>query len=249
MGPDPEREKKDPILCPAGTEVRPMTTVAPPEAGAACFKGATPHGPAITWDADGRLTSRGEHKEGNRHGRWVFWSKEGKRYLETDYADGVKEGLEINTPGGSRREQAFHNNEPTGAAAVYYQYGGKKKEEIIDLGDGATRQVTYRRSGEISYEFTYRGAALDGPMRELYPGGQPRCEGRYAANREDGLWTCWHSNGVKAREREYEGGALKRERQWDRGGALLGEIEYKGRKVGRVTGKPIRDDAASAFGG
>jgi hypothetical protein len=48
-----------------------------------------PHGSWVAWHADGSLAEVGRYRNGNRHGRWLFFNAEGTRVRAAVYVDGV----------------------------------------------------------------------------------------------------------------------------------------------------------------
>jgi hypothetical protein len=53
----------------------------------------TRHGPARLWHRlMPRVLAEGEYRDGQRHGRWVFWDVLGRSWAEGEYKNGRREG-------------------------------------------------------------------------------------------------------------------------------------------------------------
>ncbi len=48
-----------------------------------------PHGSWAAWHADGSLAEAGRYRNGNRHGRWLFFNAQGAGVRAAVYVDGV----------------------------------------------------------------------------------------------------------------------------------------------------------------
>lgn len=121
------------VVCPAGTQ-----KVGGPSSGlqaTTCQKAdGTMHGPYLAYDANGRLTARGEVVNGFRHGDFVFYDAQGRKNGETRFTRGNYDGRRV----------------------TYFANGQIESEEFYVKGNREGTQRRFSQDGKLVEQVEYK---------------------------------------------------------------------------------------------
>lgn len=136
-------------------------------------------------ESHGGLRARGSFVADAEHGAWKTWRADGSLEARGDYADGQRTGT----------WQGLHPNGVEAWTGAFV--------------DGLEHGVwVYRRAdGTREAEVVFAAGERTGMTEYLWT-GQRDCMGDLAEGQRQGLWTCWHENGVEASRREYQLGLV-----------------------------------------
>ena len=89
------------------------------------FKNGKPHGLWITYFPDGKPRWEGYKQEGVNHGSFTMWYENGKKRIEGSYENGLKHGRSIAWhPNGAKRQQkSYHLGNPVGTWKIWDEKG------------------------------------------------------------------------------------------------------------------------------
>lgn len=86
---------------------------------------------------------------------------------------------------------------------------------------------TDSRTGQVVAVTAYADGLEDGPVREWFPDGADRAEGRCRRGIPCGRWREWHANGRLALEKEYgRRGLVRSIRKWSESGELVDDRTF-----------------------
>lgn len=125
------------LNCPAGTTQQ--GDKVSKDSGVFCVKigvkasqgqGSVRHGPYIDFWANGKKQSEGSYQDGFQTGRWIFWSPDGVKTSEIDFARSVYHGTrtEYYANGRKKRVQTWENGRREGVEIRYAEDGQKVAE-------------------------------------------------------------------------------------------------------------------------
>jgi len=138
---------------------------------------------------NGQILAEGLYKQGQPHGRWVFY----------------------HTNGGLRAEGFYLVGVPEGRWSLYHPNGQLLRGENYRLG---VRHGDYREgfeNGQEKIRGTYDQGQPVGEWRTWFHDGQLESVGLYADGRREGEWRFQDSKGVLRRREYYVGGKMERE--------------------------------------
>jgi len=186
-------------------------------------------GPYEKKDENGQIEQSGTYKNQKKQGLWKSFEN-GKLYLEENYVDDVKNGLETkyNDDGGinykiefkagekNGAEQLFENSKlksnntyvsgkKNGKCTSYYSEGGKYSEENYVDGKLEGVKTQYTAKGEISSTTTYKDDKKNGPFKD-YSDGKIKEEGTYLNGMQDGVWKKYDKTGKVTDTKTYKDG-------------------------------------------
>lgn len=128
------------------------------------------------YHTNGQLKSQGEYKDGKRIGEWVFYHPNGKLEQKGKYD---KKG----------RAQ--------GEWKWYYETGNLLREEIYVDDQLEGPMTEYSDSGQVITKGEYMEGLKEGAW--VYEMGDYREEGKYRADKRDGMWKHYYTNTNKIR--------------------------------------------------
>jgi hypothetical protein len=101
--------------------------------------------------------ARGKIHDGERHGMWEFWYKNGRKQLQGEYIKGEKNGLWIKwTANGAKlSEVEFISGKMNGICTDWYENGQKALESMWVLGKRDGTWTYWNSDGTISKKETY----------------------------------------------------------------------------------------------
>jgi hypothetical protein len=134
------------LPCPAGTKQ--VTSRDPLKLGIWCEEhgadgGARKSGPAFEFHKNGARHTEGRYLHGKRVGHWVAWSDRGEKQSESEWEDGVLNGLYLSYWPNGRRSAEVHyergvkvlektwDDQGKMIAVVVYEGGAKKSERFF----------------------------------------------------------------------------------------------------------------------
>ena len=156
------------------------------------FINGLPHGPIITWGANGRKLMLGNYQDGKKHGLYTFWSVSGSKVKEQNYRGNKLDGISIRwyQNGQKSLEQIFQNGSII--TAIGWMPDGTRCPSTRVI-NGAGVVVFYDDKGEETSTLY----SNDIKSVEHYENGNVREEGYYKNKKKDGTWIYYRPNGVE----------------------------------------------------
>jgi antitoxin component YwqK of YwqJK toxin-antitoxin module len=149
-------------------------------------------GPAKDWDEDGNIASKGEYHDGDREGTWSEFDSRGTMVAYTEYRCGQRVRTTV--------------ADPQVEGDVLGLAGATLVCEWRD--DVPIRQARYSATGVKIEEVEYRDGHRHGLAAGWFPDGQPRYEGPWQNDCEQGDWTWWNDVGRSVGEAAFNEGYL-----------------------------------------
>lgn len=147
--------------------------------------------------ANGQTASRGHYKDGQKSGKWEYWTERGRLYLVENYKEGAKNGKII-------------------------YYGANGKPELSGNYKAGAEDGEWRgfyESGAVRFVKSYTAGKLNGKALYFTAGGQKQKEENYADGLMDGDCLVWYENGQLAEQLHYSKGKLHGEtKRFDKNG-------------------------------
>jgi len=147
--------------------------------------------------------------DGVKHGKWTSYREDGTRAVECWYYDGHKHGpyRMFHEDGSVYHEFEIVDGKKHGPETMWWDNGNKRFEgENLDGYKVGTWKEWYE-SGQLKSQEHYEEGVLAGPHGDAkywWESGKPKAAGRYFGSLKDGKWICWHENGQKESEGEYQ---------------------------------------------
>ena len=230
----------------------PFNKLRPPFSSSVEFDADKMHGVWIISDRDKRIACQVELHDGQRHGTATVYHPNGQTYLQSSFASGVLDGLNIEkSPEGKViHEDMFiegrklvvdteHFANKSVKSVTRYLTGVQKVATLDDwnnttlatyttVGDKELHGefVTYHDNGQVATKGNYEHGELHGPYESWYRTGDVAASGAYDHGHQDGDWIWRHANGMKRAVATYDKGEAQGEvRAWDDKGKALSKKE------------------------
>ncbi len=171
------------------------------------LKDGQPHGAYLWWHKNGTLNTKGQFVEGRRDGVWSWSYEDGQEFADVTFQRDELTGTE-------------HHWDPDGTLLTTgdYRDGQPWNGTFVDF-DGTKLLITFQRS--------FKEGQPDGGWIWRYADGTPNTHGSFINGQKHGSWMWWYENGQKFAETEYNNGtSLGSLRHWSQDGELLTEGEY-----------------------
>ncbi len=165
--------------------------------------------------------SEATFQNGKLQGKWIITDSEGRVASESDYVDGVREGVtKWNYASGSlMREASFHSGLLDGLIRTYDADSTLIEEEKYEQGHKIAMKVEYNEAGQKIWEAMFMHAQLvidadvdwwnaapatfktegedvkHGLATGWHANGQMRIQGVYDHDQPNGQFTWWYENG------------------------------------------------------
>lgn len=178
-------------------------------------------GPWKEYYESGEIMAKGNYKNGNRVGQWLFYHKNGKIEQEGSFTSkGIPDGewKYYYETGQVLKEETFMNGENDGDYTEYNDSGkvivkGQFSEgfetglwfyEIGDIREEGTYTdgvqtgkwtQSSQLDGKLIFEGSYSDGKPDGKHTWFFPGGSKRVEGRYSMGIKEGDWKYYYEDG------------------------------------------------------
>ena len=190
----------------------------------------------------GQYYSKGRLLNGKKDGQWVFWNRDGNKWIQEYWNKGLQE-KHIGWLGGYRYEVTYKNGEESTRKhydsneriiqdSIYdtpeyktyeknysfYDNGNLQSSYIdIDVGDGLVfhKVETWYEDGQKAEEIDYKYGEIIS-WTEWYENGQMSIEKIYNDNGEfNGRQRWWYDNGMLAQVSHYSDGKVLNEKGFD----------------------------------
>ncbi len=92
----------------------------------------------INYYPNGEIETEGElNEDGQKHGLWVYWHENGKKWLEENYQNSLRHGefIEWYMSGDKSFEGEYENGFPSGKWTFWDEDGNKTKQLIYENGE------------------------------------------------------------------------------------------------------------------
>ena len=132
------------------------------------------HGPEVFCRPNGFIASKGEWKDGKRHGKWTWWwEKSGRKWMEDEYrSDGTVKHTSWydNNNGYKNYESVARDGKKEGKLIYYHENGNKRTEFNYKNGKLNGENTTWSKDGKnlghnkLSHSIQ---KGVDGRFREI----------------------------------------------------------------------------------
>ncbi len=171
--------------------------------------------------ADGIISAEGLLLKDKRQGKWKFYNPLGIITGESNYSNGLFEGLQYNyyENGQVEKEYACHGNYILGEYMEYYRNGHLRMEGNYDSTGVAGKWLYYYKNDSLSNILFYKNGKASGRSSSFYPTGQLKAE------------EFCNNDGNSIRRKEYEAdGSILSDKSYEYGTNAL-EINYPNGKL------------------
>jgi antitoxin component YwqK of YwqJK toxin-antitoxin module/Tfp pilus assembly protein PilF len=186
-------------------------------------------GPYSSYYANGQLKTKGWLIEASKEGQWYTYSSNGKPYDEIFYIDNEVNGpyKQYNVNGeldyidyydrdmlvgvkqyDSTGKLILSERFPGGNGSYKLVYANGEKYFECELKNGIYQGkfAKYYPGNKVSETGFYTYGLRDSTSTSYFPNGRTSAKGKYSKDNREGLWQYFTSDGLLARETEYEGG-------------------------------------------
>ena len=178
----------------------------------------------------GRLSSKGNHKDGKRVGTWKSYNEDGTDWKILNYKDGELHGLRIVTPQyGDTAKENYKDGKLDGLSEYSYKrttfpYDAMLKKENYKDGKKDGLSETFYKNGGLDRKENYKDGELHGLRIVNYKSGELSKKENYKDGKEHGLHESYHKNGQLESKVDYKDGKEQRlyESYYDNG-----QLKYK----------------------
>jgi len=155
----------------------------------------------------GTLYAKGEHKEGEKYGKWEYFNIEGQKTAIYNYnSKGKKEG-----------EQTTYNNNGTTSSITYYKNGEKEgvqkyyndNGKLINEETYSANKLVSIKNFDLAGKEIYSSKKLDGSSASIstkHPNGITASTGDLKNGLETGTWSYFNDLGVLFKTIEFKKG-------------------------------------------
>ncbi len=94
---------------------------------------------------NGQQEMRGEFKNGVRHGKWIYWFEDGRKWTESAYENDMRVGQSVvwRNSGLKNYEGMYSKGKPHGTWVFYDLDGSRMKEVMFEYGV-KTKELDYK---------------------------------------------------------------------------------------------------------
>ncbi|MBL63430.1 MAG: hypothetical protein CMI30_08475 [Opitutae bacterium] len=170
-------------------------------------------------------------------GKWSSWNKR----EEASYKDGEKDGPYIKwfENGQEESKGKYEAGEKEGIWTSWHEDGQMKEKGTYKGGEKEGVWTKWHKNGQQAEELHYLVGKREGPFIKMFEQegfdaqlislkGRLETHGNYKADKKDGVWVFWHSNGQKKEKGHYkEGNKDGVWVTWFCDGQMEKEIDYK----------------------
>ncbi len=136
------------------------------------------------WD-NGQIKSSIEYKDGEKHGKAIYYFKNGSKQNEFIYESGILEGVSLQwNYNGVLLSSIEFSNDMMNGEAIYYDDEGKKLEILH-----------------------YKNDIIEGKYLRFYPNGEKKIEGFYKEGSFDGEWKYYDYTSILIGEASFNNGS------------------------------------------
>jgi len=119
-------------------------------------------------------------------GKYVLYENSGQKLYETNYKNGMKNGLETS----------------------WFKNGQKQYETNYKNGMKNGLTTGWNRNGQKESEANFKNGKNDGLWTGWHENGQKEFEANWKNDKKDGLWTSWDKEGNVTKTETYKDGEL-----------------------------------------
>ena len=180
----------------------------------------------------GGFISKASFENGKLHGTWTISDAKGRKVIDWEFADGVRNGNSVwfFATGRPFREIAYHNGAIDGELVQYNAEGKVVRRDTYQEGRKIAAKRSFHSSEQKKSEGIYLHAAVvlktaddwwnarpatfttsgrdvrHGAWKSWFTNGQVNVEGEYRNDVPVGQFVWWYSNGQVAMQGSYEAG-------------------------------------------
>jgi len=148
---------------------------------------------------NGQYHSKGRLLKGKKDGQWIYWNKDGTKWIEEYWKNGQEEKYTY-WYGGNRFENTYKNGILI-STTVYDSNERIVKETLENTPEFKSYEKSYRfhENGNLSDTYSFidvgDGLVLHGKWESWYENGQKKDVDNYKYGVMIGHWTMWYENG------------------------------------------------------
>jgi antitoxin component YwqK of YwqJK toxin-antitoxin module len=193
------------------------------------YRRGVPHGMSTSRYDGGALCAQGENRNGEKHGTWRGWYRDGTPRSIESYVDGVEQGhmTEWDEQGRVVVDGDYDAGKRTGPWLLGYEGGTFDAGRGRFCADKPCGPWQYFREGQLAVAGSYRDGRRDGVWKGWFEGQLYRL-GSYSSGLKNGRWTKWLlGTSYKVYEIDCRNGVPQGSyRQWWDSGKLLRSGHY-----------------------
>lgn len=173
------------------------------------------HGKATWFYANGLKRKEIDYYNGERHGLYAEWNRDGSVKHYHYYDNGRKLAPEISYYGASPQGRRIKKSEgwmlfskEVTRVAYDWMSGTSRTDRVGVEGQNERHGVwmSYYQNGQVSFQGRYWHDRREGEWTWYYPNGQRKIAGLYLNGEPHGKWIYWHPTGQKELEGQYIAG-------------------------------------------
>ncbi|MGA2507805.1 MAG: toxin-antitoxin system YwqK family antitoxin [Chitinispirillaceae bacterium] len=175
------------------------------------FKKGLPDSVLVIYYPNGKKYRETLFAMGKRNGDDRSWFESGRLKSEARYVNDIPEGkvVSYDSTGAIVSEAAYKNGKKEGEDIVYFPGGTKKKYLKMYVGGNASGvEKEWYENGNVKMEQTWEKNVLNGPYVTYYKNGKKEEEGSYKDGAYDGKRYMYNENGKKISEAVFQNGTL-----------------------------------------
>jgi len=138
-------------------------------------------------------------------GPFIEWYDNGRRRVEKQYVDGVKQGpaRQWYRDGSLQAVRYFRRSRPHGRYARWHVNSRIAEKGEYEDGKEVGPWTAWYPNSRMESEGMYVLGRKEGPWTYWHPNGQKKKEGRYASGQKTGAWAFWYDNGQTKKKGEF----------------------------------------------
>ena len=149
---------------------------------------------------------------GQREGRWIILSKEGKVDAVLNYKNGLEEGIQIEYYSNGRIfEKDFrHQGKKFGQKIFYYKNGLYMRFEFYNNKHNLdSLNIQWFDNGNAEYFGFYKDDKMIGEWKQYYPEKKIFLKGNFNRNgKKEGIWDDFDESGIVTKKNTYNNGKI-----------------------------------------
>lgn len=155
------------------------------------------HGPFIAWHKNGTVAQQGQYVLGKQDSTWYAWHENGAIAGRSQWLMGVPEGWQTQFyPNGQLRlQQKFVDGVLDSLAAAFYSNGEPLYQREYDMGQPVGTWSTYYTDGKDESLQDYIEGRKDGRQQAWYVNGQQSLDVAWVQGKKQGPFKTWYQNG------------------------------------------------------
>ena len=174
---------------------------------------------------EGVIKSKGDYKDGLKHGLFNYWTDRGSLGMQVNYENSFLNGeltiwydpssaKGIRLDGQKRKVEQYKVGVKDGDFFWWHENGNRSHEQKYKNGKKNGKWTRYYETGNILMEEHFSEDLKDGRARRWYENGLLLKEEFYKKGKKNGIWTRWYENGKMLKTETYVDGEKNGKSIW-----------------------------------